>query len=141
MSTESSTRASRDEMFARAKERVAGFTPPAEWGTLVELEEDDPTGFFGRLRSTAQDPRNDPPRDKAFLFLDLDRGGTPAYFRYFYRLEQALKNVPIGAICMVVRGTDETTKDGNPVYTFNAVWEPSDDPLPEAAGSDDDLPF
>lgn len=135
MSTESSTRSSRDQMLQAAKQRAGeldeGFEMPAHWGELLELEEDGGE-FFGRYLGKDVDKSKDPARE-VFLFVDED--SVRRWSRYYFRLGQEMADVGIGDLVAIYRGEDVpfTTKSGEErtTYTFAVVSEPCPDPLPE----------
>jgi hypothetical protein len=128
MGTESSTRASRDELIAKAQERAEGSVLPDDWGTILELDEGGGT-FVGRYVAETIDERWDPPR-KVYLFVDEQ--GSRCYMPGRFRLEQEMSRVEPGATVAIYRGPDAETKAGNTVHTYGVV----------STGSDaDDLPF
>jgi hypothetical protein len=130
---------SRDDLAARARERAQGSAVPADWGSLLEIPEDD--FFVGRYVTDTSDERWDPPRP-AFLLVSAD--GDRCWIPGRYRLVQEMERVKPGRgdDIAIFRDFDIETKSGT-MHVYGVEAMPNDAPLPggEPRDIDDEPPF
>lgn len=132
----------RDDLLARARESSEGAVVPADWGEVVELEEDGGE-FYGRYRGTAADPAF-----KSAVVLLWDEDGGERFMWTNVRLDRELEreSPAIGATIAIFRGPNYETKHdraegGEPTgLGLGVACEQNDAPLP-GADDGDDIPF
>jgi hypothetical protein len=140
--TTTAASSAREALLARAKESSEGAVVPAEWGEVVELEEDCGE-FFGRYRGTAADSAF-----KSAVILLWDEDNAERFIWTCARLDKELERVSpaIGATIAIFRGPNYESKHDKAEgreptgLGYGVACESNDAPIP-GADADDGIPF